>query len=224
MTESVYGRVVRLHYDVSHIGGADDRLWGRVRVDGTDEVASLCLAINGMVAELQAAQQAHAESEARYRAVADEMRESQRTLLTLMSNLPGMAYRCKNERNWTMVFVSEGCLKLTGYSAADLIDSRTVTYGALIHAGDREAVWAGVQQALAEGRPFHLTYRLTRRDGEERWMWEQGRGVYDEAGTVVAIEGLIDDITDRKRADAALGGRTKHAAHADRQPPRQYLY
>ena len=98
------------------------------------------MAINGMVAELQAAQQAHAESEARYHAVADEMRENQRALLTLMSNLPGMAYRCKSNRDWTMEFVSEGCLKLTGYPAADLIGSHALAYTTLIHPADREAV------------------------------------------------------------------------------------
>ncbi|HAG85722.1 MAG TPA: histidine kinase, partial [Cyanobacteria bacterium UBA12227] len=45
----------------------------------------------------------------------EALSESQRTLSTLMSNLPGMAYRACNDRNWTMKFVSEGCCDLTGY-------------------------------------------------------------------------------------------------------------
>lgn len=68
---------------------------------------------------------------------ADEaLRESERRLSTLMSTLPGMAYRCANDRRWTMAFVSQGSLELTGYEPADLVGSRTVAYGDLIHAGD----------------------------------------------------------------------------------------
>jgi len=41
------------------------------------------------------------------------LKESERQMTTLMSNLPGMAYRCNNDMNWTMLFVSKGCKKLT---------------------------------------------------------------------------------------------------------------
>ena len=48
------------------------------------------------------------------------LRENERRLATLLSNLPGMAYRCKNDRDWTMEVVSDGCEALTGYKASDL--------------------------------------------------------------------------------------------------------
>lgn len=132
------------------------------------------------------------------------LRESQRMLSTLMSNLAGMVYRCRNDRDWTMEFVSEGCFDLTGYCAADLLHNELVSYADLIHPDDRVPVWEAVQTALQRREPYRLLYRIRAASGDERWAWEQGRGVFDEAGGVVALEGFIADITDYKHAQQAL--------------------
>lgn len=132
------------------------------------------------------------------------LRESQRTLATLMSNLPGMAYRCEPDESLTMRFVSEGCTELTGYRPEDLVDNRQVAYADLIHPGDREAVQYARQAALRAGMPYRLIYRLRTASGEERWVWEQGRGVPGAGGRIEAAEGIIADITKRKLAEAAM--------------------
>ena len=62
--------------------------------------------------------------------------EQKRELSTLMSNLPGMAYRCENNINWTMEFVSEGCYQLTGYRKDELINDRVISYANLINNDD----------------------------------------------------------------------------------------
>ncbi|NPU83225.1 MAG: PAS domain S-box protein [Syntrophaceae bacterium] len=133
-----------------------------------------------------------------------ELRESERQLATLMSNLPGMAYRCQNDPNWTMVFISDGAQALTGYPAADLLENRTVSYSDLVHPEDREAIWSHVQSSLERRQPFVLNYRLQRATGEERWVWEQGRGVFDAQDRLLYLEGLVLDVTDRKQAEEAL--------------------
>jgi PAS domain S-box-containing protein len=136
------------------------------------------------------------------------LRESQRTLSTLISNLPGMAYRCRSDANWTMEFVSEGSLALTGYGPADLMGNRTIAYGDLIHSEDKSLVWTLVQTALNENRSFEVTYRLV--TGEtDKWVWERGQGVYDDAGQVVALEGFITDISERVMAEQTLEQRVK---------------
>jgi len=132
------------------------------------------------------------------------LRESQRALVTLMRNLPGMAYRCRNDNKWTMEFVSEGCFDLTGRPPEDLINNRVISYAELIHVDDRASVWEGVQAALKKDKPFRLQYRIITERGEERWVWEQGRGVETPDGRILALEGFIFDITDRIRADEAL--------------------
>lgn len=131
------------------------------------------------------------------------LRESQRAHATLLSNLPGMAYRCRNDRAWTMEFVSQGCYALTGYPAADLLENHKVSYADLIHAEDREKVWESVQSAVQAGRPFQLAYRIVTATGIEKWVWEQGQGIFSPDGELLALEGFIADFTDRVRAEQA---------------------
>ncbi|WGZ93103.1 MAG: ATP-binding protein [Candidatus Thiothrix putei] len=124
------------------------------------------------------------------------LQESQRSLQSLIGNLPGMAYRCHNDADWTMEFVSEGCEALTGYPAEWLIASQRLTWASLIHPDDRAEVAATVVKASTARHPFQLSYRIQHRSGEWCWMWEQGHCVtYDAAGEPLMLEGLIMDIT-----------------------------
>jgi PAS domain S-box-containing protein len=134
----------------------------------------------------------------------NELREKQRSLATLMSNLPGLAYRCRNDKTWAMEFLSEGCSDLTGYAPADLVDNAKKSYAQLVHPDDRERIWNEIQRALAQKQKFQLLYRIIPRDGPEKWVWEQGLGVFSADGVLEALEGFIIDITERRRADEAL--------------------
>lgn len=140
----------------------------------------------------------------RHQHIEAALEESQRRLSTLLANLPGMAYRCQNDRDWTMTFVSEGSAALTGYQPEDLINSKTIAWAQLILPAERDEMWAQAQRALQAGDPFRLTYRIITAEGQEKWVWEQGQGVYAADGTVQAVEGLITDITERVMAQQML--------------------
>ena len=133
------------------------------------------------------------------------LQETQRTLSTLISNLPGMVYRCKNDSKWTMEFVSAGCRSLTGYQAEELLGNHKVSYGRdLITPEDRERVWAAVQAANRAHKPFQLSYTLKTADGSKKWVWEQGCGVFSPEGEVVALEGFVLDVTQEKSLEEQL--------------------
>lgn len=138
------------------------------------------------------------------KAAEDALRESQRILSTLVSNLPGMVYRCLNDPGWTMEYVSDGCLELTGYPVSDLERYGRVSYGQIIHPDDRDRVWREVQMGVVYDRPFRLEYRIVTLGGEEKWVWEQGRRVVGDDGAVVALEGFITDITARRQLEEQL--------------------
>ncbi|GEM_PF-441380 len=140
----------------------------------------------------------------------DQMAESQRTLSTLLSNLPGMAYRRSGARKRSMELVSQGCFDLTGFQPEQLVGEGAVLYDALIFAEDRELVDAEIENAAVNRQPFQIIYRIRDASGEERWVWEQGRWVYDQEGRALALEGFIADITDRKQAERALWEKEEH--------------
>ena len=134
----------------------------------------------------------------------EELHESQRQLATLMSNLPGMAYRCLNEPGWPMEFVSEGCRDLTGYSQEAFTANAEVEYGDLILPEDRDYIWNMVQKNVKANEPFNLTYRIKTADEKVKWVWEKGRAVYSGDGEVIALEGFINDITRAKETEDEL--------------------
>jgi PAS domain S-box-containing protein len=156
---------------------------------------------------------AHLAGVAIERKRADEaLRESERMLSTLISNLPGMAYRCRNDADWTMTFVSGGSTELTGYRPEQLTGNREVTYARLIHPDDRASVRTAVETALDEGRHFEITYRILTSEGE-KWVWERGQGVPTKGRRPSSVEGFITDITERVTARQNLEQRVEERTH-----------
>lgn len=131
------------------------------------------------------------------------LRRRERQLTVLMDNLPGMAYRCLPDENWTMLFVSAGCADLTGYQPEELIRNRTTSYAALMDEEDAGQVAQEVEAAVRKDESFSVEYAITRKDGRKIWVWERGCGVLDDDGTMV-LEGIILDISDRKQLENEL--------------------
>ena len=121
-------------------------------------------------------------------------------LESLLDHLPGMVYRCRNDRDWTMEVIRGACGELTGYAPDDLIGNARCSYASLIVAEDRDKVWRAVQDALASGGVFQLSYRIVTASGSERYIWEQGRCVFDEVGNLVGLQGYIADVTQTQHA------------------------
>jgi diguanylate cyclase (GGDEF)-like protein/PAS domain S-box-containing protein len=132
------------------------------------------------------------------------LREKERILSLLMDNLEGMVYRCRDDPQWTMEFVSAGCHALTGYEPHEVVGNAVISYDDIEHPDDRARVRDAVQMGLAEQRRFQVEYRIQCRDGRVKWVMERGAGVFDDAGGLVAIEGFIEDITERRLAEDAL--------------------
>jgi diguanylate cyclase (GGDEF)-like protein/PAS domain S-box-containing protein len=131
-----------------------------------------------------------------------QLAESERQLATLMSNLPGMAYRCLYDPHWTMKFVSVGSVDLVGYQPDELLENRVTSFADLIHPEDSDAVLHAVESAIGSAEPYSVEYRVKRRDGTQIWVWERGRAVEEANGLL--LEGIILDISEQKALEAEL--------------------
>lgn len=112
--------------------------------------------------------------------IEDALRESERSKSVLLNNLPGMAYRCNYDRQWTMLFVSHGCFELTGYLPESLINNKLVSFNTLICFQYQEHLWKKWIQILEEKSNLKEEYEIITATGEIKWVYEQAQGVYDE--------------------------------------------
>lgn len=128
----------------------------------------------------------------------DALRESERSKSVLLSNLPGMAYRCAYDRNWTMQFASSGCFELTGYLPEEMIGNRVIAFNNIICPEYREPVWQDSLEHLNAHEGNRYEYEILTASGERKWVLDINEGIEDEAGKIVALEGIIIDITKSK--------------------------
>ncbi|MDP3700858.1 MAG: EAL domain-containing protein [Hylemonella sp.] len=119
-----------------------------------------------------------------------------RVLDTLVNNLDGMAYRCLLDASWRMIFVSQGCLTLTGYRPDQLVDNATVAWESITHPQDSARVRSVISAAVRQGQRFAVEYRILTQGGLTKWVIERGIGVADERGELV-VEGFIEDVTEQ---------------------------
>ncbi len=130
-----------------------------------------------------------------------ELRENEHSMSLLLSNLQGMTYRCCYDKSWTMLYVSDGCMTLTGYKPESLLNSQDLSFNDLILPDYRKTVWQVCTRALKSKVLFKYEYPIMTAWGEMRWVYDQGQGIYDKNGNVMAIEGLIIDISERKKKE-----------------------
>lgn len=141
--------------------------------------------------------------ELRYQLGTLQERASQ--LNALISNVPGMVYRCRNLPAYPMVSIDGRVEELTGFPRSDLLaEDSSVRYGDIIHPEDRDLVWSGVQSGVEDREDFEFEYRIITAAGEVRWVWERGRLIGLDTDGVELLEGLIVDINKRKEAELGL--------------------
>jgi PAS domain S-box-containing protein len=131
------------------------------------------------------------------------LRESERMLNSILGHLPGLAYRCLPDRNWTALFAAGQFQPIGGIEAEDLVAGR-IHYSEILHPEDASNCARSVADALAARAPFENEHRILDRQGNVKWILARGRGIFADDGSLRFLEGLNIDISKRKLAEEEL--------------------
>jgi diguanylate cyclase (GGDEF)-like protein/PAS domain S-box-containing protein len=138
------------------------------------------------ISDLRAVQAARFESEAKY--------------LALVEGIPAITYIDPVDENQDSIYVSPQVTELLGISQEDWL-TNPYCWRDHVHPDDFERAWDEYEEAYRKRRSLSHEYRMVHRDGTVLWVSEQAFVIPDEAGEPWLIQGVIFDITERKKAE-----------------------
>lgn len=130
--------------------------------------------------------------------------DRQRMLDSLVDNLAGLVYCNLYDEHWTMIYVSQGCQDLTGYSPDALVFNQHISFAAMIYSEDCDWVRQKIDEAVQRNQGFEVECRIIHASGEVIWVCERSYRIYNAQDEVHALEGLIQNITARKLIEQSL--------------------
>nr|WP_321468994.1 sigma 54-interacting transcriptional regulator [uncultured Desulfobulbus sp.] len=132
----------------------------------------------------------------------EELRQKLEQLSSLLDNLPGMAYRCLNDANYSFEYASKGARDFLGFSTDKMVG--VYSFRQFVPEEDQKRNSEILSRLTPENDGFDLVYRLPSAQGEYRWFHERGKALFSPEGEMVALDGLLTDITDQKNEEIAL--------------------
>ncbi|WP_166425613.1 MHYT domain-containing protein [Paraglaciecola sp. 20A4] len=141
-------------------------------------------------------------SDLRYRLdMEGALRKSEAQFRSLLSNIPGIAFRCLDNETRPMLFISDAVESISGYPPEDYIGDPPKRYfHDHVHPDDIDSAL----QIVDETHVFKLEYRIYNALGEIRWLLGYGAHSGDIDSDEKWLDGFIMDITERKEMEQSL--------------------
>ncbi len=138
------------------------------------------------------------------KAAEEKLIEANTRLTTLIGNLPGIVYRCKDINFCNKEFLGGRVEEITGFTTDELISEKDGLFINVIYPEDRNCIQEKVNMAFQNHSDFEIYYRIITKSGEIRWIWDHGIPVTSADGNIIAIEGYLADITEMRASEEAL--------------------
>jgi len=133
----------------------------------------------------------------------EEILKMQKVLTTAVNNSPAVVFLWKNEKYWPAIFVSDNVVQF-GYTVDDFL-SQKIQYGRIIHPDDLKRVEEELDRSIQKGEvSFNSEYRIFTKAGDMLWVNERTFIQKDIEGKVTCFQGIVLDITHRKKTEKAL--------------------
>jgi len=147
----------------------------------------------------------------------EQLKQSEERIRSMVSNMPGVVYRCLMDENWTMLFVSDEIRNLSGYPAEDFLGENPVrTFASIMHPDDVGPIALSSKRAVEARKPYTNEYRVINSEGETRWVFARGQATCDEDGAPLYLDGTIFDVSDKKEMQFELEDAKEAAEAANR--------
>ncbi|MFW9617451.1 MHYT domain-containing protein [Aquabacterium sp.] len=135
----------------------------------------------------------------------EALRDSEAQFRSLIGNIPGISYRCRVEPGWPMVYISSATERITGWPASAFMGATPeVRFADLVSTDDVRRIADIVKRATDTDQQFVLEFQLRTRQGDLRWMWGNGSIVRASDQSVMWIDGVLLDITERREMENEL--------------------
>jgi PAS domain S-box-containing protein len=144
----------------------------------------------------------------------EELRDSEIKYRSVASHIPGAVYRATGGADSRELFLGDQIEGICGYSAKELL-AGPITCMDVIHPDDRAAVNEATAAAIAARQPYVVDYRIIHRDGSTRWLQDKGQAVFGDDGEVLFLDGVVFDVTERKKFESELAAKSTELATSE---------
>ena len=126
--------------------------------------------------------------------------ESELKYRTLVETIPAVVYLASPFNPAELFFVAPQIMDLLGYSPEEWLTT-TKNWSRQLHPEDRPRLIKAAQHSVKTGAPFIQEYRLLTRDGRTLWVYDQAYLLKDSSGNPLYFQGIVQDITGRKKIE-----------------------
>jgi len=128
------------------------------------------------------------------------LKESETRFQSLVSNIPGVTFRCSCI-DWKMTLLSIEMENLSGFEADLFLGDNSRLFESIIHPDDVYMLRNKINHAVEMKENFNVEYRIIHKNGEVKWVYEKGLGIFDDDGNLLYLDGVIVDISELKNAE-----------------------
>ncbi len=133
----------------------------------------------------------------------EQLRAAEQRYRAIVEHIPGAIYVDAPDGSMRTMYASPQIAKILGVSPQEWMDDPEL-WLRIMHPEDQDAMGRGYLDAIERGSSWQGEYRVLHPDGRWVWVHDETTFVYDEDGRPLFLQGVLFDITERRRAEEAL--------------------